>query len=78
MAALLLALAAAADIADLSAPLERSADYNSNPAQTALRAAEEYGSALLAYTVLKGGKIVAEHTYYPEYGLDWNTEYQMW
>ena len=40
MTALLLALAAAADVADLSAPLERSADYNSNPAQTALRAAE--------------------------------------
>ena len=78
MAALLLALAAAADVADLSAPLERSADYNSNPAQTALRAAEEYGSALLAYTVLKGGKVVAEHTYYPEYGLNWNTEYWMW
>ena len=78
MSALLLALAAAANIADLSAPLERSADYNSNPAQTALRAADEYGSALLAYTVLKGGKITAEHTYYPEYGLNWNSEYLMW
>ena len=35
-------------------------------------------TASLAYTVLKGGQIVAEKTYYESDGSDWNTQYFCW
>ena len=78
MIAVLTLAGATANIADLSAPLERSSDYNSNPVQIALKASQDNGSPLGAYTVLEGGKIVAEHTYYQDQGLDWSTQYEMW
>ena len=52
MIAVLTLAGATANIADLSAPLERSADYNSNPVQIALKASQDNGSPLGAYTVL--------------------------
>ena len=76
MIAVLTLATAAADVADLSAPLERSADYNSNPVQIALRASQDYGSPLLAYTVLKGGKIVADAPGGGSSSI--RTEYLMW
>ena len=68
MIAVLTLAGATANIADLSAPLERSSDYNSNPVQIALKASQDNGSPLGAYTVLEGGKIVAGDDRFAERG----------